>query len=126
MNSIYIFLDYFFVVFHTVLIAFNLFGWLWPGTRKLNLASLILTLLSWFVLGIWYGFGYCPCTDWHWQVRAALGKYDMPASYIKFLLDKFTGMDWNAALVDGLTVASLLIAVCCSVIVNSKDRKRKK
>ena len=30
----------FFYVFHTVLIVFNLLGWLYPRTRKLNLNTL--------------------------------------------------------------------------------------
>jgi len=37
-------------------------------------ASLLLTAFSWFVLGIWYGWGYCVCTDWHYMVlRDELG-----------------------------------------------------
>ena len=61
----YLLLDIFFVIFHSVLIAFSLAGWIWRKTRKAHLAVLSLTMISWFVAGIWYGFGYCPCTDWH-------------------------------------------------------------
>ncbi|MCD4791284.1 MAG: DUF2784 domain-containing protein, partial [Bacteroidales bacterium] len=77
----YKFLDTFFVVFHTALIIFNLFGWIWKPTRRLNLITLLLTGASWFILGIFYGIGYCPLTDWHWQVLHKLGIYDVPNSY---------------------------------------------
>lgn len=112
------FLDAFFIVFHTALILFNLLGWVIKKTRKANFITLLLTLFSWTVLGIWYGMGYCPCTDWHWQVRRELGHYDMPASYIKFLLDYFTGLDINPALVDAGTVAGLAIALIASIYTN--------
>ena len=108
----YTFLDGFFYVFHTLLILFNLFGWIWSKTRKINLFTLILTGLSWFLLGIWYGWGYCPCTDWHWQVRMKLGHYDMPVSYIKFLIKSLTGLDLNARLVDILTLLFFIQALC--------------
>ncbi|HPF94086.1 MAG TPA: DUF2784 family protein, partial [Tenuifilaceae bacterium] len=65
---VYMLLDVFFVAFHTLLIAFNLFGWIWWRTRKANLITLLLTGLSWIGLGLFFGIGYCPLTDWHWQV----------------------------------------------------------
>ena len=117
------FLNKFFFVFHTLIIFFNLFGWLWKKTRKLNLISLLLTAFSWFALGICYGFGYCFCTDWHYQVRMNLGYYDMPPSYTKFLADSLTGLDINAALVDALTLIFFLLALFASIYTNVKDWK---
>ena len=113
-------LNVFFFVFHTAIILFNLFGWLWKSTRKWNLLTLTATGFSWFGLGIWYGWGYCPCTDWHWQVRLALGYRDMPYSYVKFLVDKLTGLNVNAALVDTLTVVSYFVALGASIWVNRR------
>ncbi|MEO5906489.1 MAG: DUF2784 family protein, partial [Saprospiraceae bacterium] len=66
---VYELLDYFFFFFHTSLILFNCFGWIFPKLRRWNLITLLLTAFSWFVLGIWFGLGYCVCTDWHWAVR---------------------------------------------------------
>ena len=63
------FLDVLLTVFHLTLTLFNLTGWILKKTRKLHLVVLMVTAASWFVLGIWYGWGYCPLTDWHWQVR---------------------------------------------------------
>lgn len=117
------FLDKFFIVFHTVIIFFNLFGWIWKKTRKLNLISLSATAFSWFFLGIWYGFGFCFCTQWHWQVRMRLGMTDMPNSYVKFLIDEITGLDVHAGFVDTMTLVFFLLALAVSIIVNVRARK---
>lgn len=121
----YVFLDKFFFGFHTLIIIFNLFGWMWKKTRLANLIMLLLTAFSWFILGIWYGLGFCPCTEWHYQVRMKLGYYEMPASYIKFCIDSLTGLDVNAKLVNILTLLFFLLALIISVTVNIKDRGRK-
>ena len=123
--NIYALLDIFFFVFHTAIILFNLFGWLWKKTRKANLVLLLLTAFSWFILGIWYGFGFCPCTEWHYQVRMKLGHYDMPDSYIKFCIDFFTGLDVNARLVEVSTLVFFLLALILSVYVNIRDWRHK-
>lgn len=117
------FLNYFFYVFHTVLILFNLFGWLYPKTKKLHLYSLLITLLSWGVLGIWYGFGYCFLTDWHYQVLYKLGETGMPSSYIAFLVERLTGWLPKADLVDTWTVVLTAVALVCSVWVNFMRKK---
>ena len=119
---IYHFLDWFFVIFHTLLIFFNLFGWICKATRKANLITLLLTGSSWFILGIFYGIGYCPLTDWHWQVLHKLGKSGMPVSYIKYLADRITGLDFDAGLVNTLTVAGFFLALILSLFFNFRKR----
>jgi len=119
-----VFLNIFFFVFHTVLIVFNLFGWVWKRTRLANLITLGATAFSWFILGIWYGFGYCPSTQWHWQVRLKLGYTIDTYSYTKFLVDTMTGLDMNAKLVDTMTVILFLLALSASVFTNIKQRLR--
>jgi len=116
-------LDKFFVYFHLMLIIFNLFGWIWKKTRKANLILLLFTAFSWFVLGIWYGIGYCPLTDWHWQVLRHLGNYGLPNSYVKYLADRITGLDFNAQLVDTFVVVFFLLALIASIYTNVRDRK---
>jgi len=121
----YAFLDKFFFVFHSALIAFNLFGWIWRKTRVANLVVVLLTVFSWTILGIWYGFGFCPSTEWHWQVRTKLGHYDMPSSYTKFLVDSLTGLNVSEKLVDIFAVLFLTLALLASIVTNVKDwRKR--
>lgn len=119
------FLNYFFYIFHTVLVLFNLFGWLHPKTRKFHFYSLVITLFSWGILGIWYGFGYCLLTDWHYQVLRKLGETGMPSSYIAFLIEIFTGWLPGADLVNNWTLILTVVALVCSVWVNFFRRNRK-
>jgi len=121
----YAFLNIFFFVFHSTVIIFNLFGWIWKKTRLANLAVILLTVFSWTILGIWYGFGYCPCTDWHWQVREKLGYFDLPSSYTKFLIDSLTGWDVNETVANTLSVTLLALALVASIFTNVRDWKRK-
>jgi hypothetical protein len=122
----YAFLDKFFFVFHSTLIVFNLLGWIWKKTRLANLIVILLTFLSWFILGIWHGFGYCPSTDWHWLVRKKMGYYDLPSTYTKFLIDSLTGWDVNPELVKILTVLLLALALFASVWTNIRGWRKKK
>ena len=120
-------LDIFFVVFHTSVIIFNLFGWIWKRTRFVNLIMLSLTGASWLFLGLIVGvLGYCPFTDWHFNVLYKLGKTDLPDSYIKYLADRITGLDFDASLVDSITLYAFLAALAISVFLNIKDYRRKK
>ncbi|OQP59538.1 hypothetical protein A3860_37110 [Niastella vici] len=118
----YSFLNYFFFVFHTLFTLFNIVGWIFPATRKWNLITLLLTAFSWFILGIWYGWGYCFCTDWHWQVREKLGYHDQQRSYISFLLQKLTGISFNEKLVENVTLIVFLISLVMSIWLNIRDR----
>ncbi len=121
--AIYRLLDILFVVFHTLLVGFNMLGWAWRRTRRLHLITISATLLSWFGLGVAYGWGYCPLTDWHWDVKRALGETGLPASWMKYYLDLVTGLDWSAALVDGLVIGSALAALMLSVVLNVRDAR---
>lgn len=117
------FLDIFFLVFHTLLIFFNLFGWLIKPLRKANLIVLLLTGGSWFILGIFYGIGFCPFTEFHWQVLHKLGQYNLPDSYISYLVERFTGFLPGAKITDILTVVFYFIALGLSLVVNFKVGK---
>ena len=117
----YVFLDIFFIIFHSSLIVFNLVGWIWKRARKAHLLVLSLTMCSWFGLGNWYGFGYCPVTDWHWQVKRKLGESELPTSYVKYCMDKLTGLDWNPAVLDSLIPALMLAAFGVSLCLNWRN-----
>ena len=113
----------FFFVFHSVLILFNVFGWIVPQWRVINFITLSLTAFSWFIIGIWHGWGYCFCTDWHWQVRKLLGYNDMSNSYIHFLILKFTGINFPVNLVDTSTVIVFFFSFAISIYLNIKNWK---
>ncbi len=112
------FLDIFFTVFHTCLIFFNMFGWIWKKTRRLNLICLLLTGASWVILGIFYGFGYCPLTDWHFNILWKLGYTDLPDSYLSFLFTRLSGLQIDQSMVDAFTMWGLIIALMISIYLN--------
>ncbi len=80
-------LDVLFTLLHLLIIGFNLFGWIWPATRKLHLWCAGATAFSWLILGIWFGLGYCPITDYQWQIKEKLGEQNLPNSFIKYYAD---------------------------------------
>jgi Protein of Unknown function (DUF2784) len=71
----------------------------------------MLTLFSWLILGMWFGIGYCPITDWQWQIKEHLGETDLPNSFIKYFADKITGKNISADLVDTLTAVGFGFAL---------------
>jgi hypothetical protein len=111
-------LHYFFLVFHTVFTLFNCFGWIWKKTRKAHMITMLLTFISWFFLGIWYGWGYCFCTDWHWQILYKLGKPPGSYNYIHYLIKVLTGFNLNQRLVSDVTQYVFLFLIAATVVVN--------
>jgi hypothetical protein len=120
------FLNIFFLVFHTAWTLFNMVGWAWKRTRRLHLATILLTAVSWFIIGAWYGvIGYCLCTDWHWQVRKKLGYVDTSPGYVHFLLKTLTGQDWNTDVIAWLTGGGFAFAFVMTVALNLRDFRRR-
>ncbi len=119
-------LDIFYTLLHLLIIGFNLFGWIWPATRRLHLYGVLLTAASWLILGMWYGIGYCPITDWQWQVKAQLGEQPLPNSFIKYMVDKLTGNDTDPAMIDTVTAISFAVVFLLAIRLNiTGNRKRK-
>ena len=118
MITLYHILDVFFLAFHIALIPFNLFGWIFRPLRKWNLMTLGLTAFSWFILGIFYGFGYCFLTDWHWQIREKLGYANPYNSYIHFLIETLFDVQVSPALVEKCTAIFFAAAVIMSIVTN--------
>jgi hypothetical protein len=124
---IYRILDIFFIIFHSSLVIFNLFGWILRRTRIWNLTTLLLTGASWLLLGLITGtLGYCPLTEWHFNVLSKLGETNLPDSYIKYLADRITGLYISASLVDKVTLYSFLAALTISLLLNITDFREKR
>ena len=117
-------LDIFFVVFHTLFILFNLTGWIWKRTLTLHLVTVLLTGGSWLILGLFYGLGYCPLTDWHFTVLNKLGKHDLHISYIQYLIERLTSLDLSAQLIDNATLVGYLLVLALSIYFNFFSSKK--
>jgi len=116
-------LDILLSLLHFAIIGFNLFAWIFPKTRKAHLIVAGATFFSWFGLGIIYGWGYCPITDWEWSVKEKLGETNLPNSFIKYYADKITGNDIDPRIIDGLTLGLFLLAIILSLYVNFFKRR---
>jgi hypothetical protein len=116
-------LDVSLTVLHLVIILFNLFGWMFRSTRKLHLICIILTASSWFILGIWYGMGYCPLTDWQWKIKERLGEHNLPSNFIEYFAEKIFRTDFSSQLVDTVIAVCFGIAALLSVYVNFIRKK---
>src|SRR6056297_2501031 len=116
--------DYFFLWFHAALVVFNVFGWIWKPLRTAHLISIALTAGSWFILGLFYGIGFCPLTEWHFQILRKLGESNLPYSYIDYLIERLTGIDFNAQLVDTATGVGFFLALLISVYLNIRDYRK--
>ena len=81
----------------------------------------MLTGASWFILGLFFGIGYCPLTDWHFNILEKLGYTDLPVSYIKYLVDRIFNSDINAQLVENSTAIGFFVALSGAIFVNIKD-----
>jgi hypothetical protein len=119
-------LDIFFMILHPAVIVFNLFGWIWKKTRVANLILLLLTGGSWFILGLFYGIGYCPFTQWHWEVLHHLGKTNLPDSYVKYLVLRITGISFSDRLTDTVTAICFFLALGLSLYVNLRKKRQKR
>ena len=119
------FFDILLTLAHFLLIGFNIFGWIWPRTRKAHLITVAATTFSWFVLGIWFGWGYCPITDWQWKVKEKLGETDLPNSFIKYDADKIGGKDIDAKIVDMATLIVFLAVIILAVVLNFFSKRAK-
>ncbi len=115
--------DISFFILHLGIILFNLFGWLWNKTLKPHLVVIMITIFSWFILGIWYGFGYCFLTDWHWEIKRELGETDLPASFITYFF-RMIHLPISSGVADSLALGGLLIATAGSVYRNIKIKRK--
>ncbi len=119
-------LDVFFVVFHSALILFVLFGWILRPFRPLHLIVVLLTGASWFILGLFYGIGYCPLTDWHWQVLRQLGETGLPPAYVQYILQRLLGVQITPAFSDIITLLGWAGALIIALFLQYKNLQKRK
>lgn len=117
-------LDIFFTLLHLIIIVFNLLGWIWKPTRRLHFIVVLLTAFSWFILGIWFGLGYCPLTDWHWSIKEQLGETNLPGSFVKYFADRVLQTNIEADTIDLITGAAFILASILSVCFNFIWKKK--
>lgn len=81
---------------------------------------MLMVAFSWFVLGIKYGIGYCPVTQWHWEVRSILDRPVEAHSYIQFMIDRFMGISLDERYVGAGTLVIFALLLSLSILLNRK------
>ena len=112
-------------VFHVLLIVACLIGWISPRTRKAHLILIALVMGCWFLLGIQYGIGYCPLTDWHWQVKEKLGEESLPNSFIKYLWDHIFTNPISPKAADILTFGAFFVSLIPTLYLDWAARRNR-
>lgn len=112
----------FLFVFHAGLMLFNMVGWAWPQTRRLHFLCIAATLFSWVVMGTYYGFGYCLCTDWHFQIRRSLGLPVFGQTFLQLMSRVFIGIDMSRTVSNLLTGGGLLLIVVAMIAVQARQK----
>lgn len=74
------------------------------------------TLFSWLALGAWFGWGYCLCTDWHFQIRRQLGIHAGESSYTQLLFHQIPGATVSRQFADTVTVIVLLLILLATAV----------
>lgn len=119
------FLDVLLTILHLLIIGFNMFGWIWPAARRLHFIFILITAASWFILGIWFGMGYCPITDWQWRVKEQLGENNLPASFITYFANKITGYRFSDSFINYVTLTVFILVTLLSVYFNFMKKKKR-
>lgn len=119
------FADALLTLLHLIIVGFNLFGWIFPSARKAHFICVAITAFCWFVLGIWFGWGYCPITDWQWHIKEKLGETNLPASFITYYANKISGMHFSDTIINFLTLVLFLAAALVSIYFNFLRREKR-
>ncbi len=119
-------IDAFFHLVHTIIIIINMTFWLSFRTLRIAQVTLLLTLMSWIGFGFYYGFGYCFLTDWHWQLKEKIGETNLPASYIKLVVDRTFGVNSDPSLVNEATTIVLALSLLGCIIQSIREWRLKR
>lgn len=116
--------NWFFHLIHLSLVGFTMTGWLVPRWRKAHLVSLAIVWASWLLLGLYVGhLGYCPLTDWHWQVKRQLGEFLLPPSYIEYLYWQAGGGDVPDKRMANIIAAAMGFVTLLSLGIGLRNRR---
>ncbi|MFY0606686.1 MAG: DUF2784 domain-containing protein [Cyclobacteriaceae bacterium] len=119
-------LDTFFTLFHSAFVLFVLFGWAHPKTQKAHITSLLLTITAWLLIGLYVGtIGYCPLTDWHWDIKRALGETGMSSSFIGYMIEQYLGLKFTKITYDILSAGGLILGVIMAIYNHFKFKTPK-
>ena len=111
---------------HMIVLLGNVLGWIWPKTRQAHRVLILLTLASWFILGIWKGWGYFVLTDWEWDIKRMLGEKGLPHSFTAYLANNILGLGIGRKDIDLITVLGLIVGILGAIGVYYWERRMRR
>ncbi len=105
-------------LFHICFMLAIVFGWIPQATRIFNWYLIVVTLVSWFGLGLVFGFGFCLITDIQSRIRQRLVANGTMKSFVKDLLERVTGRELNPFHVEIVTQLIFYFSVVASFYTN--------
>lgn len=117
-GALYFLLNALFHGVHIAIIGFIAIGWIFQHLLLLHLSFALATLGSWFILGYWFGIGYCPISSWHWRIKSALGDGRPQGTYIFQLLQNLSGKQLDPHRVDHAVVIGTVLVTTLSIVLN--------
>jgi hypothetical protein len=105
---------------HVATMLFIAFGWLLPETRLVNWYLIVLTFLSWSVLGWVFrsGYGFCFLTGIQSLIRRRLGEAAGMDSFVHDMVVRVTGREIDPRWVGIATHVGFYLAAAASAYVN--------
>lgn len=97
---------------HIAIILFCVIGWLLPPARPWHLLLCAMIFSSWYLLGVWKGWGYCLVTDLQWRLSRRMGEQLPPYGYVPMLWQRITGRTADVQRVDQVTE---WVFYCCAI-----------
>ena len=112
--------------FHLAIVFFLVFGWISVRTRNLHRFAVGVTILLWVAVAELMGkkLGYCPVTDWHWDVKRLRGETDLPPSYIDYSLQKI-GVHLPPERADQIVMVVFGVIVVLTLALWVRERRQK-
>lgn len=112
-------------LFHLVIVLFLAFGWISKKSRPLHRIAVATTAFLWIVVGAFVGkLGYCPMTDWHWQVKKMRGEENLPVSYVDYNLQKI-GVHLPPERADQIVMTVFAAIIAVTVFLYLRERRIK-
>ncbi len=111
-------LDVFFNFIHIIIILINCFGWAFKETLKLNIILLLITMLSWTILGIFFGLGFCFLTNLHFSLLGELKSTNIPFSYLDYLLIENFNLKVSSQTISLLSIVVVFSSLTISIKKN--------
>lgn len=112
-------------IFHLVIVLFLAFGWISRRCRPLHRIAVATTAFLWIVVGaIVCKLGYCPMTDWHWQVKKLRGEENLPVSYVDYNLQKI-GIHLPPERADQIVMVVFAAIIAITIFLYVRERKER-